>query len=214
MFVRDIMTRNVITVSGETYVLDAERIMESHRINRLPVVDEGRLTGIVTKDDVLKASPSSTSPFNQRQLFYLMSKLTVAEIMKKDVVTVTPDATVEKAVALAQKKRIGSLPVIEGDRLVGILTTNDVFYRILNPLLGIGQEGTRIMVYGAGERGESQKVMDTVMNEGYSVKTSWIPWNLEKADLVLHLETDDASGVMAKLVELGYRVELRDFRGE
>jgi acetoin utilization protein AcuB len=214
MFVRDIMTRNVITVSGDTYVLDAERIMESHRIDRLPVVDEGHLEGIVTKDDVLKASPSSTSPYNQRQLFYLMSKLTVAEIMKKNVVTITPDATVERAVALAQNRRIGCLPVVERDRLVGIITTNDFFYRILNPLLGISQDGTRIMIYGAGEREDFQKVMDTVTNAGYMVRTFWIPWNAKETDLVLHLETDDATAIMARLAGLGYRVELRDFRAE
>lgn len=214
MRVKDIMTRNVITISSDTYVLDAERIIESHRIRRLPVVDEGKLSGIVTKDDIMKASPSSTSPYNQRQLFYLISKLTVKEIMKTDVVTVSPDTTVERAVAIAQKSRVGSLPVVEGDALVGILTTNDVFYRVLNPLLGIGQTGTRITVYGAGDWEGLQKVMKTIIEADLKVRTFWIPESEERPDLVLHLDTSDARNIMSRLQEAGYRVDQRDFRAE
>jgi len=66
MLVRDIMTKNVITITSDTYVLDAERIMEQKKIGRLPVVDDGRLVGIVTKNDVLKASPTSTTRTHQK----------------------------------------------------------------------------------------------------------------------------------------------------
>ncbi len=211
MLVRDIMTQNVITITSNTYVLDAERIMESHKIGRLPVVDKEKLVGIVTKDDVLKASPSSTTPYNQRQLFYLMSKLTVKEIMKTKVVTVTPETTVEKSVAIAQKNRVGCLPVVEGGKLIGILTTNDVFYKIINPLFGISETGKRITVYGAGKREELHKVLDYVAEAGIKVKTFWIPANPGKYDLVLHLDTDDISAITSKLKEMGYSVDTREF---
>jgi acetoin utilization protein AcuB len=211
MLVRDIMTSNVITVPGSCYVLDAERIMESHRICRLPVVDQEELVGIVTKDDVLKASPSSTTPYNQRQLFYLMSKLMVRDIMKTDIITVSPDTTVEKAVAIAQKNRVGSLPVVEGARVLGILTTNDVFYRVLNPLFGMGQSGTRIIVYGAGDREESARVVDAIIRAGLKVTTFWIPPLPGRSDLVLHLDADDAAPIMEHLMKMGYKVDLREF---
>jgi len=211
MLVKDIMAYNVITVSSDTYVLDAERIMEFHRIGRLPVVDKGKLVGLITKDDILKASPSSTTPANQRQLFYLMSKLMVKDIMKTNVVTVTQDTTVEKAVAIAQKNKIGCLVVVEGDRVAGVISQTDAFYKILYPLLGIGQTGTRIIVYGAGTREESHKVMEAIIKTGMNVKTFWIPPEKDKADLVLHLETDDASSVLKMLKDLGYKVDLREF---
>ena len=83
------MTKNVITITSDTYVLDAERIMDQNRIGRLPVVDDGKLVGIVTRNDVLKASPTSTTPTNQRHLFYLMSKLTVKEIMKTKILKIS-----------------------------------------------------------------------------------------------------------------------------
>lgn len=211
MLVKDIMTHNVITITGDTYVLDAEKIMDSNKIGRLPIVDNNRLIGIVTKDDVLKASPSSTTSYNQRQLFYLMSKLTVKEIMKTRVITVTPDTTVEKAVTIAQKHRVGSLPVVEGERVVGILTTNDVFYKILNPLLGIGQAGRRLLIYGAGTCDGLHRVLDLVLKAGIEVKTLWIPKEPDKQNLILHLDTEDASSIIGSIEQAGFRVELREF---
>ncbi|HON85801.1 MAG TPA: CBS domain-containing protein [Syntrophorhabdaceae bacterium] len=211
MLVKDIMTHNVITITGDTYVLDAEKIMDSNKIGRLPIVDNNRLIGIVTKDDVLKASPSSTTSYNQRQLFYLMSKLTVKEIMKTRVITVTPDTTVEKAVTIAQKHRVGSLPVVEGERVVGILTTNDVFYKILNPLLGIGQAGRRLLIYGAGTCDGLHRVLDLVLKAGIEVKTLWIPKEPDKQNLILHLDTEDVSSIIGSIEQAGFRVELREF---
>ncbi len=211
MLVKDIMVYNVITIPADTYVLDAERIMESHKIGRLPVLDKGKLVGLVTKDDLLKASPSSTTPYNQRQLFYLMSKLTVKEIMKTNVVTITPDKTVEKAVALAQKNRVGCLPVVENGKVIGIVTTNDVFYKILNPLLGIGEKGKRIIVYGAGDREDHHKVIEQVIKAGLKVKTFWLPPNPHRNDLVLHLDADDVTDLMAELKALGYEADIREY---
>jgi len=210
MLVKDIMIRDVVTVSSDTYVLDAERIMEFHKIGRLPVVDKGKLVGLITKDDILKASPSSTTPANQRQLFYLISKLTVRDIMKTNVVTVSPDTTIEKAAAIAQKNKIGCLPVVEGDRVLGIISQTDAFYKILYPLLGIGIAGTRIIVYGAGTREESYKITDIINKAGLRIKTFWIPPVKGRFDLVLHLDTDDAHSIIEELRRLGYSVDIRE----
>jgi acetoin utilization protein AcuB len=211
MLVRDIMTTNVITITSDTYVLDAERIMEQNKIGRLPVVDNGKLVGIVTKNDVLKASPTSTTPTNQRHLFYLMSKLSVKEIMKTKILKISPDTPIEKAIAIAQKNKVGSLPVVEGDEVVGILTTNDAFYKILNPLLGIGQKGTRIVIHGAGKADEMQKILDFIRKTGLEVKTYWIPPYDDRQDLILHLDIDDAGAILEQLRRMGYSVDVREF---
>lgn len=211
MLVRDIMTRNVITITSDTYVLDAERIMDVNRIGRLPVVHNEKLVGIVTKKDVLKAGPVSTTPSNQRRLFYLISKMTVSEVMKRAVLTIAPDMTIEKSVAVAQRNKVGSLPVVEGDRVVGILTTNDIFYKVLNPLFGIGEKGQRIIIYGGGKHTDLGRILDFIEEAGLRVKVYWIPPDGETQDLILHLDLDDASSVIAKLSDMGYRADPREF---
>jgi acetoin utilization protein AcuB len=211
MLVRDIMTKNVITITSDTYVLDAERIMDQNRIGRLPVVDDGELVGIVTKNDVLKASPTSTTPTNQRHLFYLMSKLTVKEIMKTTILKISPDTPIEKAIAIAQKNKVGSLPVVEEGKVIGILTTNDVFYKILNPLLGIGQKGSRIVIHGAGKAAKMKELLDFIGKTGLEVKTYWIPPRDDRQDLILHIDIDDATSIIDELRKEGYAVEKREF---
>lgn len=211
MLGRQIMTFNVITIPSETLVLDAERIMEFHKIGRLPVVDKGKLVGIVTKDDVIKANPSSTTPLDQRQLFHLLAKLTVGEVMKKNVVTTTPDTTIEKAVAIAQKNRIGCLPVVEGDHIIGIITTNDVFYKILYPLFGIRENGKRVIIYGAGNVEPMQKILDVVKEMGLEVKHIWAQKDEEQDDLILHFNTEDVSVFLGRVKLLGFSALEREF---
>jgi len=214
MLVKDVMTWNVVTIPSDTPVLEAERILQAHRFERLPVVDKGKLVGIVTKDDLLRASPSTATSFSRGELLYLLAKLTVKEIMKKDVITVPPDIPIERAVAIAQNNRVGCLPVVEDERVVGIMTTNDVFYRILNPLLGIGEEGSRIIVYGAGETESIQKVIECVNKSGITTKAVFTikPSEAGKKDLVLHLDTPDASPLILQLKKLGFSAETRAFK--
>ena len=211
MLIQDVMTHNVVTIPSDTPVLEAERILEFHKFERLPVVDKGKLVGIVTKDDLLKASPSVATSFSRGEIHYLIMKLTVKEIMKKNVITVTPDTTIERATALAQKHRIGCMPVVEGERVVGMTTTNDVFYKIINPLFGIGESGRRIIVYGAGEVEEMQKVLDCVRKAGLRIKTLWMPSGFEKKELVVHLETEDISQLVSQIKQMGFSVDEREF---
>src|SRR4030042_1888827 len=131
MYVRDIMTTNVITVAWNATVIEACEIMRVHRFSRLPVVDRGKLVGIVTRDKLLRVSPSPANSVNVPELIYLLSKKMVKDVMITHLVTANPGMTVEHAVALAQSNRVGSLPVLEDDRIVGIVTTNDFFYKIL-----------------------------------------------------------------------------------
>ncbi|MCS7281048.1 MAG: CBS domain-containing protein [Desulfobacterota bacterium] len=216
MLVRDVMTTNVITVPSNTPLIDAERIMQFHRIERLPIVDKGKLVGIITKNDVLKASPSSATSLSRSELLYLLAKLTVKEIMKRNVVTVPPDMPIEQAVALAQAKRVGALVVVENDRVVGIVTTNDIFYKVVNPLFGIGEKGTRIIIYGGGEPRNLCSIMNYVCEKDLSLKTLWalkVP-DSERTELVLHFDRDDVKDVVEDLKKMGFEVEIRPHEPE
>lgn len=214
MRVRDIMTSNLMTVSSDTPMVEAGKIMEFHRIQRLPVVDRGKLVGIVTREMLERAAPSQATSLTRWELSHLVSKMKVKEVMNPEVVTIDADDTVECAIATAQSKRVGSLPVVQGGHLVGIVTTNDFFYKILNPLMGIGEAGSRISVYEAGETEQMSKVLECLTKNGVGIKalSTVMRPDAERNDLVIHLDTEDPSQVIAELGNLGFSVAARDFR--
>jgi len=217
MLVRDIMTSNVITVSSKTPVLEARKIMEDNKIRRLPVVDDGKLVGIVTKNLLRSVGPSQATSLSVWEINHLMAKMTVKEVMKTNVITVSPDMTVESAVARGQAHGVGATPVVENGKLIGITTTNDYFYKLLNPMMGIGEGGKRIVVYGADTPDQVGKVMEVLRVLGVGIKTVWtvsVP-NAASRDLVVHLDTDDTAKVtlvMNELKQLGFHMDEREHR--
>lgn len=210
MLIRDIMTTNVITVSPDTLMVEAGRIMEFHNIQRLPVVEKGKLVGIVTKNRLLRYYPSQATSLSHWELNYLLAKIKVKDIMRKELVTVPPDITVEQAIAIAQKNRVGALLVVEDGKLVGIATTNDFFYKILNPLMGIGEEGERIIVHNAADPESAQKVMECIQRSGKKLKSFCSLPSAEGAfDLVLQFADEDVSGLLEDLKKLGFSASIR-----
>lgn len=125
--VRDWMTTNPITVLPKTTLPDAHKLMKESKIRRLPVVDHGHLTGIVTLGDVREAQPSNATSLSIFELHYLLSKLTVDKIMTREPITISPDAGVREAARLMLDHKIGGLPVVQDGRLVGIITESDIF---------------------------------------------------------------------------------------
>jgi acetoin utilization protein AcuB len=206
------MTTNVVTVPSNISVNDAGEILRVHKIERLPIVDKGKLVGIVTKDKLLRVSPSPATSLSMHELSYLLSKMTVKDVMKKEVVTASPDMTVESAIALAQSKKVGCLPVLENNGVVGIVTTNDFFYKILNPLLGIGETGTRIKVHGCAGAEDIKKVCDVIAKHGIKVMSvSYLPHpEGDERHLTIHVDTDDVSKIVEGLSALGYLVGIRE----
>ena len=201
MFMSDVMTTKVITIPSNTSLAEARRIMESHRIRRLPVVDRGMLVGIVTRDQLDRAGPSQIPSFNIHDITRILNKVTVKEVMTKNPVTVSPDATVEEAVTMAQEKKIGALLVVDGDRLVGIATTNDFFYKILNPILGIGKTGSRLIIRNCGGTKDIEKIVATINRLGLEVITMFmlpVP-ERDAHSFVVHLTSDDPSKLIVEL---------------
>lgn len=126
--VRDWMSRDVITVTPDTTVLEAGQIMVENSIRRLPVVDNGKLVGIVTYGDVRGARAASATGLDIWELSYLLSRLTIREIMTPNPVTLSPDDTIGRAAQLLLHYMIGGLPVLDHDgTLAGIITESDIF---------------------------------------------------------------------------------------
>ncbi len=211
MLIRDVMTTNVVTIPSSTSISDAKRIMEAHRFQRLPVVDKGKLVGIVTARRLESVSPSKATSLTVWELSYLLNTTPVKEIMEKNVITVSPDTTNEEAVALAQSQKVGALVVVEDGHVVGIVTTNDFFYKIINPVLGLGDPGSRIEVIGAGSGKAMEEVISTVNKLGLEIITLHIEVIPDKdgKDLCVHVDSDNVSQLVKELKAKGYKVNLR-----
>jgi acetoin utilization protein AcuB len=126
MHVRHLMTTAPITVPPSTSVVEAKALMARSRIRHLLVVEDGRLLGIVTDRDIRLNMPSPATSLSVWELNYLLAKLVVREIMTKSVITITPRHNARDAARLMLEHKIGGLPVVDGKRLVGIVTETDL----------------------------------------------------------------------------------------
>ncbi len=124
--VKDWMTADPISISPDTILPEAQRLMFAHKIRRLPVVSQGELVGIVTFGDLREAKPSDASSLSVYELNFLLDQLRVREIMTPDPVTLSPDDRIRSAAQLMLEKKVGGIPVLEGGKLVGILTETDL----------------------------------------------------------------------------------------
>lgn len=127
MRVKHWMTPRVISASPGEGVRRAWKLLHEHGIRHLPVVEEGRLVGIVTDRDIRQALPSRAT-----ELLGFLDRVTLREIMMKHIVTVSPHLSIPEAARLLVEGRIGALPVVDGDRLVGILTETDALKAYLS----------------------------------------------------------------------------------
>ncbi len=122
------MTRDVITITPDTSLYEAHRLMSEKRIRRLSVVDHGKLVGLVTLGDMRSAEPSAASSLSVWELNNLLAKLKVAEIMTREPTTIGQEATISTVAEIMLEKKFSGLPVIdEQGKLVGIITESDIF---------------------------------------------------------------------------------------
>lgn len=214
MYLRDIMTTDVITIPSNTTIMDAKRIMGAHKLKRIPVVNRGKLVGIITKKSLEKVAPPEPNPRDLLEFSYNIARLyrtPIRDIMQKDVVTATPDMTAEQAVWLAQQKKVGALVVVEDKQVVGIATTNDFFYKILNRILGIDEPGTRLEIAGGGEGKALEEIISCLNGADQNITTLHIYKRRGRAkkNLVIHLDSLDVEQCMAELKNKGYKVIVR-----
>jgi acetoin utilization protein AcuB len=212
MRVVDLMTRDVITVTREMPVLEALKLMQEHDFRRVPVIDEdGRPVGVISQRAIEKLKPQSGLPALW-QAGPWAAKHSVGEVMNKRLVTVKPNDTVEFATHKAQTLKVGTLLVVEENKIVGVVTTNDIFYKVVNPTLGIGEPGTRVVVVGGGTGPNAEKIISAVNKSGVGIKIIWAIYSQinKKINLVLHLDTEDARNIVGELTRLGYDARINN----
>ena len=130
--VKDWMTRNVVTITPDTTLPEAHRLMTEKRVRRLPVMRNDFLVGIITLGDVRGAEPSGATSLSIWELNYLLSKLKIEEIMTRNLITISPYATIGQAAGLMLEYKVSGLPVVDGEmKLVGIITESDIFRMVV-----------------------------------------------------------------------------------
>lgn len=208
MRIRDVMTRNPITVDPDTLVLDAQKIMRQNKIRRLPVVEKGKLVGIITQHDLLQAAPSPATSLSIHELNYLLSKMQVKEIMKKNPLTLTPDTPFEEALRLGREKKIGAFPILEDGKLVGITTESDAVALLIRAL-GLKEEGSRITIEGLGGKlGDLQRITSIVDQHKTVILSMISSPGQEKKNwmIVLRLKTTHPDPIVADFRKAGFNV--------
>ena len=215
MRIRDIMTKDPITVEPKTSLPDAHRIMRQQNIRKLPVLKGEKLVGIVTYDMVLEASPSPATSLSIQELHYLLAEMKVEEIMDKNPVTLTPDTPFEKALTMGQNHRIRGFPVVEKNKLVGIATHGDII-QLLTKSLGLQDEGVRITIEDLGGRlGELKDIISIFDRHQAAVMSIMTLPKKEKKDwlVAIRLNARDGSTIVDDLRKAGLQVKYSDEPG-
>lgn len=140
--VRDVMSHPVITVDSGTLLLDAALTLRASAIRHLPVVDDGRLVGLLSDRDVQRCAPSRLIPISEESYNAVFADTTVDRVMTREPATVSSDTPLLAAIATMQQSRFGCLPVIENDLLVGILTRSDLMDALQRMLSGKSAQRT------------------------------------------------------------------------
>ena len=165
MFVGERMSRPVISVSPDAPVNDVLAMFKKEHIRRAPVVKDGKLLGIVSQGDLLNATASSVTTLSVWELNYLISKVKIKNVMTKKVITVTKDTPVEEAARVMADNKIGGLPVVDGEKVVGMITETDLF-KIFLELMGARDKGVRVTATIENKPGELAKVTKAVADAG------------------------------------------------
>lgn len=169
MLVGDRMTRRPITVTEDTSVDKALRLMREEKVRRFPVLDKhGALVGIVSEKDLLYASPSPATTLSVYEIPYLLSKIKMHDLMTKEIVTVTEDTPLEEAARIMADNKIGGLPVMRDGKLVGIITETDMF-KVFLELFGAREEGVRLTMLVPREKGTLAKITGQIAALGGNI---------------------------------------------
>lgn len=172
MLVKQYMTRHPIMIEPHKRIFEAQQIMTENKMRHLPVVGAGkRLRGLITRQR-LSIPPERLGSLDVWEITRYLADLTVDKVMVKgpDLYTIDPDSTLEEAAEIMIRHRIGALPVVEEDIVVGIISETDLLIELQN-LLGASEPGWRITVRVPDQRGEYSKLTEAILEQGGEIMT-------------------------------------------
>lgn len=207
MLVGKRMTKEVVTLKRGDSLQHAAQLVREKGLRTLPVMDGDRLVGVVTDRDIRRALPSDATSLEIREINYLLDRVKVSEIMTKKVITVPPESTIEEAAKILRDRKIGGLPVMDGGKLLGIITKTDIL-DILIEVMGVGEESSRIEVVLPHKPGALAEVASII--KGHEVNIISIVTTThsdpEKRLAVMRLKTSHIGPILESIKRGGFEV--------
>ncbi len=178
MLVRDWMSTNVVSVNADDTMHHAIELLMEHHIGMMPVMEDGKLVGVITDRDLKRASPSDASPLDFQRLLYHLARLQVGAIMNRYPVTVPEDLTVAEAAEVLLEHEISGCPVVDDQGTIkGIITKSDLF-KVMIAMTGLHERGLQFGFRVTDEPGSIKKITDTLRR--YGVRLASILSSYEK----------------------------------
>lgn len=206
MYVRDYMSADPVIIGPNDSVGDALELLKDHSIRRLPVVSKGKLIGLVTNTDLIKASPSPATSLSIHEINYLYPKIKIKDIMTKDVITIDPDEAIEEAAVLMREKKLGTLIVVDKNNLVGIITESDLFKAFID-VFNFDRPGIKVVVSFEDKIGELGKLTSLISSMDILIISLIITYSKDgKAVIMMRLKTEQREPVVKELEKSGYEV--------
>ena len=206
MLVRDVMQPQVLVISPTTTVPEAVQLAQRRGIRHLPVVEDGKLCGMVSDRDLKRAMPSGATTLEAHELRYLLQRLAVSEIMTRAVITTGPMFPVEEAARLMVAEKISALPVTEGGRLVGIVTETDVLDLFVRAM-GAGEPSSRIDVVLKEPSASLAEVVHAIEDvEAVISSVVTLPGHAGCPEVVVRVKTINPGPAIRRLEARGYTV--------
>ena len=207
MFVANCMTKNPITIAPDVGIDEAAKIMDKGHFRRLPVVEHGKLVGFFTNRDLLRASPSAATTLDRFEMRTLLSKIKVADVMQKNVITVTDTTTIEEAALVMAREKIGGMPVLsEVGKVVGIISSTDIF-RAFVTVMGLDSDKTRLTIAVADRKGVLRDIATVLADLDINIDSMvTIPQPSGTYDIIIRADIADVETVKERLAAKGFTV--------
>jgi acetoin utilization protein AcuB len=208
MLVGERMSRSPITITPDVSIDEALKVMRDEKVRRLPVINRrGVLVGIVSEKDLLQASPSPATSLSIHEMHYLLSKMKVSEVMTQDVIAVTEYTALEEAARIMVDNKIGGLPVMRDDKLVGIITETDLF-KIFIELLGARERGVRVTMLVPEQPGVLAQITGEIAGMGGNIVAlgTFMGEDLTNKIITIKVADVDAEKLVSTMEAIGMEI--------
>ena len=211
MYVGLKMSTKLVTVTPETLLIDANNLMEENSLWLLPVVENENLVGYLQKEDVRAGLPSRATLLSRHELNTLISKITVADFIKKDIVTIFPETEIEVAAELMVGHELSGLAVVDkSGRLVGYMSRK-IMLEIMVEAMGLHRNGKRFAIHFKDRPGVMAEVATLISDMGFNFTSAVSFFHQDSVILVFRVTADDLSPILEALKERDYNILTPDF---